>query len=306
MSGVKDSQNLLRKDAQHALTHFSGHLPELRDVCVIERLDLRSIEVSGPVKVYNCVFEEAVDATDARFGRSVSFINCTFERGLSLAHARIDGPLDLSGSVLKPMAGGAKMPLHDLQVKGCVQGYRLQVECGLNFSDLECGSAFRLHGASIAGDLLLNSAYIEGEFDLSDCESTHGEAAARTIISGVLNCECAHIESRVLLIGTRLGSARFEQAHIEGTMFLGPGRYTPNQVELGVAVEAGKTADGCSLSLLGALLEGSLEVRGAKLHGALRVSNAEIGCYLLLTDASLDPNAPGTSKIPTSLGTSNG
>ena len=147
----------------------------------------------------------------------------------------------------------------------------------------------RKHHWSSAAD----SAYVEGEFDLSDCESNGGEPAVQTKISGVLDCDCAHIESRLLLIGTRLGSARFEQAHVEGTMLLGPGRHTSSQVELGVEVEAGKTTDGCSLSLLGALLDGSLEIRGAKLHGALRVSNAKIGCYLLLTDAPPFLNVPG-------------
>lgn len=293
---------LIPMRAESVLTLFILENPvELKDACVTGPLDLRSIGVRGPVRISNCVFEDAVDATDARFGRSVQFTDCIFEKGLSLAHARIAGPFDLSGSVLKPMAGATAMPLHDLHVEGSVQGTRLQVECGLNFSDLRCGSAFRLHGASIAGELLLNSAYVEGELDLSDCASPDGVPAAQTIIRGVLNCDCAHIESRVLLIGTHLGSAKFEQAHIEGTMLLGPGLHSQTQVELGVVAEAGKPSDGCSLSLLGARLDGSLEIRGAKLHGALRVSNAKVGCNMMLSG-----DAPKKPRFQTSIGASEG
>ncbi len=302
MSADATLPNLIPMGVEDVLMNFDSEKPvELKDARVTGPLDLRSIGVRGPVKISNCVFEDAVDATDARFGRSVQFNNCTFEKGLSLAHARIDGPLDLSGSVLKPMPGAAAMPLHDLHVEGSVQGTRLRVDCGLNFSDLRCGSAFRIHGTSIAGDLLLNSAYVEGELDLSDCASPDGESAAQTIIRGVLNCDCAHIESRVLLIGTHLGSAKFEQAHIEGTMLLGPGLHSRTQVELGVVAEAGKPSDGCSLSLLGARLDGSLEIRGAKLHGALRVSNAKVGCNLMLAE-----DAPKQPRFQTSIGASDG
>lgn len=301
MSAEANLPNLIPMSSKDALTHFSGQLAELKNARVTGKLDLRSLEVKGPVRVHNCVFDDAVEANDARFARSVQFINCIFEKGLSLAHARIAGPLDLSGSVLRTMAGAPVMPFQDLHVEGSFQGTRLQVECGLNFSDLRCGSAFRLHGASIAGDLLLNSAFVEGELDLSDCVSVGGQPAVQTKISGVLNCDCAHIESRVLVIGTHLGSAKFEQAHIEGTMLLGPGLHSRTQVELGVVAEAGKPSDGCSLSLLGAQVDGSLEIRGAKLHGALRVSNAKVGCNLMLAE-----DAPKHPRFQTSIGASEG
>ena len=299
MSGVENPQHLTSITAPAALALFSNPSVELENVRVTGEVDLRSAHVSGPVRIHNCVFEGAVDATDARFDRSVQFTNCEFEKGLSLAHARINGPLDLSGSVLKPANGAVHMLFRDLHVEGCIEGTRLRVECGLNFSDLECGAAFRLHGANVKGDLLLNSAYLEGELDLGDCEAYGSNPAARTDITEVLNADCAHIESRVLLVGTKLGSARFEQAQIEGTMLLSPGRHTSTQVELGVATEAGKPPDGCSLSLLGATLEGSLELRGAKLHGSLRVSNAKVGCYL-----TIDRGEILGQEVPTSLGAS--
>jgi len=180
MSADATLPNLIPMSAKDALTHFSGQLPELKNARVTGELDLRSIEVPGPVRVHNCVFEGAVDATDSRFDRSVQFTNCEFEKGLTLAHARINGPLDLSGSVLKPANGAVHMLFRDLHVEGCIEGTRLRVECGLNFSDLECGAALRLRGAEIRGDLMLDSALIEGELDFGDCEKVGNDPASRT------------------------------------------------------------------------------------------------------------------------------
>ena len=295
MSEVANSQSLIPMKAKDVLALLISEKPDpLKDVRVTGPLDLSSIGVPGPVRVHNCVFEDAVDATDARFARSVRFINCSFEKGLSLAHARIDGPLDLSGSVLKPMAGAAEMPFHDLHVEGCIEGTRLHVECGLNFSDLECGAAFRLHGAKIGGDLVLDSAFIEGELDLGDCSQHDEKPAARTEVSGILKCARSHIESRVLLIGSLLGGATFEQTQVGGTMLLCSGYYTNHVLEIGAP-----ESYSYSLSLLGASLHGNLEIRGAKLDGYLRISNAEIRCNLVLKS---DRNIPTGQSFQTFLG----
>ena len=83
MSGVANSQSLISMKAEDVRALFLSEKPvELRDVRVTGPLDLSSIGDIGPVRISNCMFEAAVDASDARFARSVQFINCSFEMGL--------------------------------------------------------------------------------------------------------------------------------------------------------------------------------------------------------------------------------
>ena len=280
-------------NAVDALTCLRSGKP-VEDARITGLLDLRGIDVDGAVRFSNCVFEDAVDASDGHFAHGLQLIDCIFNKGLSLAHARINGPLNLTRTVLKPMDGQVEAPFRDLHVDGCIEATRLHVECDLNLSDLACGAALRLRGCKIGGDLLLGSACIEGEFDLSECESDGLEPAAFTEISGYLQCGSSQIESRVLFIGTHLGAANFEQSHIGGTMLLAPGPHTTAPVTIGV-----HKGEAYSLSLLGASLHGNLEIRGALLEGHLRVSNAEIRCSLVVVGR---PDPVTGKMLPTSLG----
>lgn len=259
--------------------------------------DLRSVEITSAIHAIGCVFHGEVDATDARFSRSVRMHDCVFESGLILNHARICGPLDLAGSTVRPSADTDIIDFSHLTVDGRCGLERLKVEAEdpsrnlvLDLHDLRCGAGLILCGTKMAGGLCGTNAHIEGVLDLGSVKI--GEAKwERTFIGGKIDFDQVTVGSQINLSGSRLSRITLDQCVVRGTIFCAFDKESRLPIELTAPGEA-------ALWLHGAKIDGNIEIRGATLKGAINVSNARVRGNLVI-----EGYQSGHHLVPTEIGT---
>ena len=228
-------------------------------------LDLVSVAVEHRVVIQGAVFEGMVDASDARFARSLDLTGCVFQQGLKLERAEVDGALVLEGA---RVAAGHGLTAPDLRVEGLLNAIELQLEGGdFQAPNARIAGDLRLCGAQLHGALNLTYARFEGELFLRAAL----QGRPQTFIAGGAVLIGCHISGQVDAGGLRvLGGLNLQGATLESEVLVSSDSIT------GYRTEIHPGEDGVSVTLAGAKVKGQVHFKGADLKGALIMQGADI------------------------------
>ena len=264
---------------------------EARDVTVHEPIILHSVAVAERIELDRFIFEELVDFEDCRFAMLVRFENCVFRKGLVLRHAQFRGPLTLYDCQI--CGTNSPASFENLRVEGQLDLTRFCVHSDLRMTDLFCGAAVLLNGATIGGDVSAASACVKGELKLGASNASPNDdlkGAAR--ISGRLNLSQSSIGSQMAFTGAEIGAVDLEQSKIGGTIFCHSCHFTrEGPRDLSEAPFLG------SLSLFGATVNGNIELKNAVLKSGLNLSSAEIRGNLIVENSTLGKTSTSSLRM---------
>jgi len=171
-------------------------------------IHLNAVVYAPKLVLHYTVFRGHFHLSEARFDHTVDLTGCDFQEGLNLFATRIDGQLKLPRATIRR---GCRAPVvhnfDQIEVRGRLNGARLQSEIGLSFRQAQLGEV-SLDGVHVTGDLDFQLAAVAGDFF---CETLRETDAPERV----------EIQGRVRLSGARIGGqATFRGARITGGLLL--------------------------------------------------------------------------------------
>ena len=248
----------------------------LRGLCVTGRLDLSDARLEFPVIFTECEFDDVIDLTDARVMSTIRLQRCRL-RSLVADRMRAADDLVIQDGQMK-----GTLSLVQMQSAGAVRCSGTHIEPGSDGAAID-GTGMRVAGSVLLdrvqarGEVLLTSAHVDGELNLSHALCSNPGKGRRSInasslvVGGELLClDGFRAEGEVCLQWAQLQALR-----ATGASFVNDGGNAITadgaRVAAGLFLNQGMTAKG-QISLIEAKLDGELNCSGGTLEAPGKVA----------------------------------
>lgn len=263
-----------RLTAEEVLADLRAGGPLILQRCVITtRLSLAGMFVPDAVKFDRCRFEHELDATNARFGKTVTITRSLFRKSLTLRGAKIGGTLEVSRSVVKM----PEPPAPDSKTLA-----RTNRQSHLYEPPPDSRSA-KWDALNVDGNLVLDRLTVFGSLNLGG-----GEIKGGVYLRGAQIGKLERVDEKVL----DNGRLYMRQMRIDGDVDCTPAiREHWSHAKEEHPFRSWPMCVRSSFSIGSTVILGRLNIRGAEIRGCLHAIMAQISGRVL-ADGWYHPDKP--------------